>query len=421
MKPPTSLKSPTSKVDWLKGPELFLELSKEYQSGLVALKEALQKVRPLNLAHQRSLVSDILDLSALLTTKRAELSFPYWSNPGFISAYLYYFLPWNLVRLGRLLAGFNLSSLEPRVFLDLGSGPLTFPLAVWLAYPELRAKPLTFVVQDKAKQPLEWGFKLFKTLSEIVDGPLTWQIKFCPKPLNFLADFWRKQSLEPPRLVSAINLLNEVCQTKSTHSHGVRVEEEGEEGGGKITQGLEQLGANLAWVWPKGGEKKAWLLAVEPGTRLGGKIIMSLRDIAQGWGLKALLPCTHSHKCPLSSKFGQRTWCHFTFKTEGVPAWLEKLSASAGLQKETLSLAPLLLGRENLEVVEKGLELICVLSHPLKIPGLKGQARYACSQRGLLLLENAANLTQGMRLKIPMQAKLRRDPKSGALIVSLPS
>lgn len=48
-------------------------------------------------------------------------SAPYWSSPAAVSAYLYYFLPWNLLRLTRLLAALPLS--DPRAAAPAGGRP----------------------------------------------------------------------------------------------------------------------------------------------------------------------------------------------------------------------------------------------------------------------------------------------------------
>lgn len=93
---------------WPQVVPLFPPLSAAAREALERLPEALAKVRPLSAAHRRSLPEDVADLSRLLTTERGALNRPYWSSPAFVSAYLYYFLPWNLLRLTRLLSGLPL-------------------------------------------------------------------------------------------------------------------------------------------------------------------------------------------------------------------------------------------------------------------------------------------------------------------------
>ncbi len=71
---------------------------------------ALRGVWPLNRAHRASLAADTAALSELLTVNRAEMRSPYWSSPAATSAYLYYFLPWNLIRLCRLFSGLEMTA-----------------------------------------------------------------------------------------------------------------------------------------------------------------------------------------------------------------------------------------------------------------------------------------------------------------------
>ena len=54
---------------------------------------------PLSRNHHADLPEAIRDLSAMLTYERGGLGRSYWSAPRYVSAYLRYFLPWNLVRL----------------------------------------------------------------------------------------------------------------------------------------------------------------------------------------------------------------------------------------------------------------------------------------------------------------------------------
>ena len=78
--------------------------------GLDALARAVDLVMPLNAARRRELPDACRDLSALLTTERDGLERPYWTSPRLTSAYLRYFLPWNLVRLTALLPGLPLTA-----------------------------------------------------------------------------------------------------------------------------------------------------------------------------------------------------------------------------------------------------------------------------------------------------------------------
>ena len=67
-----------------------------------------------------------------------------------------------------------------------------------------------------------------------------------------------------------------------------------------------------------------------------------------------------------------------------------------------------------------------VLSSPFVVPGLRGQARYACCAAGLAVVPDAAALPSGAQLTARAQADERpgtprRDRKSGALLLALPA
>ena len=445
---------------WPAAKALFPPLTAEALRILDMLPEALAKVWPLNSAHRRTLPDDVAQLSRLLTTERAGLDRPYWSSPASISAYLYYFLPWNLVRLTRVLASLPLPdprSVAPQggeaLLVDVGSGPLTLPLALWLAKPEWRSAPLRVLALDTSSQPLELGKTLMEVLGELTGQPV-WPVRVARAPLEHAV-----RQIAPllsggkvrPWLVSAANVLNELRFGKKRARGGSAIEDEDEfdsldnegvdldgnpsaEGGeadkpegcreDKLDGFLESLSPLFNHVG--GADAPAAvgpsLLFVEPGTRLGGSTIMRLRQLAVDGGLTALSPCTHQLDCPLLRGQGGRTWCHFTFGSEGAPLWLEDISLAAGLGKNSLSLSPLLLAALPEAAPETGNPLPArVLSAPFVVPGLAGRARYACSSKGMLLLENAEALASGDSLAVTVVAGAPRDRKSGALLVSPPA
>ena len=445
---------------WPAARALFPPLSAEAMRVLDMLPEALAKVWPLNSAHRRTLPDDIAHLSRLLTTERAGLDRPYWSSPASISAYLYYFLPWNLVRLTRVLS--NLPLPDPRsvapqggeaLLVDVGSGPLTLPLALWLAKPEWRSAPLRVLALDTSSQPLELGKTLMEVLGELTGQPV-WPVRVARAPLDQVvrqAAPLLSGGKARPWLISAANVLNELRFGKKRSRGASAIEEEDEfdsldnEGvdfdGNPTAEGadadkpegcredrldsfLESLSPLFDHVGAAGADAAVGpaLLFVEPGTRLGGSTIMRLRQLAVDGGLTALSPCTHQLDCPLLRGQGGRTWCHFTFGSEGAPLWLEDLSLAAGLGKSSLSLSPLLLAALPEAAPESGNSLVArVFSAPFVVPGLSGRARYACSGKGMLLLENAEALTSGDALSVTVAAGTPRDRKSGALLVSPPA
>lgn len=390
--------SSSKEGQWQIGGGLFPPLGEDIRKALELLPRALEDVWPLKKKWRENLPDDIAALSRILTSARNELERPYWSKPAFISAYLYYFFPWNLIRLLRLLAGLDIAEPAEKeglasLLLDAGSGPLTFPIALWLARKQWRHRPINAVCLDKAIQPLETGKKLFIRIAELLQGK-AWSIHLFRGNLDALPAFGHKTS-GSPWLVSAINTLNEFKN---------RSEDDDE----------EDFSGNLFYKWASLWEKGSQMLFVEPGTRLGGKIIMNLRNDALEAGIRPASPCTHSGACPLKDddKHQRRTWCHFTFAADGAPQWLLKLSKASGLYKTALSLSFLFMKSDN----ENRIENTRIVSQGFEIPGLKGKCRYGCSNKGLVLLPDAAKIVSGSLVK-GLIVKNRRDAKSGALFM----
>lgn len=455
---------------WQMESELLPALPDVVRRELDALGQALRTVRPLRSAHYRNLPADIEALSRLLTCERSGLYRPYWSSPASTSAYLYYFLPWNVLRLARLFRSLPLP--DPRLWLekgqtplllDGGSGPLSVPLALWLARPEWRALPIQVLAVDNAVQPMELGRDVMAAWGDILGQPV-WQVRVergslehMPRLERKLADTLERQERHlRPWLLTAANVLNELSAESRQMNREDDEDEEGSGGVRRLENLLDEL-EPLCWPAPlnedeTGSADEALLpaaLFVEPGTRLGGKTISRLRDAALERDLIPLAPCTHRAPCPLAHAHTGRGWCHFTFDCEGAPQWLQELSSAAGLAKSALSLAPLLLradpaageslfddlddldddapdnSREAAAMLRQP-RPVRVLSSPFVVPGLRGQARYACCAAGLAVVPDAAALPSGAQLTARAQADERpgtprRDRKSGALLLALPA
>lgn len=363
---------------------------------LAKLPEALERVWPLSRAHRRQLPADIRDLSAALTSQRSELRFNYWKKPNWISAYLYYFLPWNLVRLCGLLPGLPLP--EPArdsLLADAGSGPLTMPLALWLAKPEWRKAPVTVLAMDASRQPLEIGQALFAAVAELA-GQQAWTVDAESGPLENLGAASRAAA---PWLATAANVLNEL--------------KPGKDGSGER---FERLLAAWQPLWTRG----APLLFVEPGTRLGGAMIMRLRAAALERGLYPLSPCTHNADCPLPDRDDLAKlpsgWCHFVFSAQNAPAWLKDLSREARLFKTSLSLSFILLADSPPALtLPPGALPTRVISQSFL--ARMSVARYGCASCGLCFLRNSKNAVSGSLCLARRPQKDMRDEKSGALVL----
>lgn len=397
-------RKPEEKSMWRATAELFPPLA--FAPELDAVHKAILEAWPLGGKHLRSLPGDIRELSHLLTCERGQLKTPYWQRPAFVSAYLYYFLPWNLLRLGRLFAGLALPEPpEAPLLLDIGSGPLTLPLALWLARPKWRALPIRVLALDSARQPLALGGKIFTALARrLAASP--WQILPVTGPPENLSRYLPKDA--KPWLLTAANLLNELRPRQQ--SHCLPGMDDAEEPAQDAWQ--ERLeGLLLAWA-PLLAQ--APLLAVEPGTRLGGNLIMRLRKAALEFGLTPLAPCTHAGGCPL---LGGNSWCHFVFGAADAPEWLKALARAARLHKTALSLAMLLMGPTA------GAKAGATRVFPLRVVSQSFEARgeicrYGCAKPGLCLMPAARNLVSGSLTNARLAQPEALDAKSGAKVVA---
>ena len=405
---------------------LFAPLDPFAQSVLDSLPEVLDELMPLSRAHRADLPDAVRELSAMLTAEREEISRSYWSAPRFVSAYLRYFLPWNLVRLTRLLPSLDLPSPVPAsagpepaavatstaalTVADLGSGPLTLPLALWMSRPEWRNTPLTLICADTAPRPMELGRKLLELVAARTGTPLVWRVRLLRAPLQRAL-----REMPPPRLIMAGNVLNELR----------------DKGGEILSERMGELAGILARKLDYSPESGA--LFVEPGTRLGGTLTASLREAALEEELTPLAPCAHNEECPLLGR-RNRGWCHAT-QDAGGPAWLAALSKAAGLPKDSLSLSFLLLRPQRPHPVffpavtrqsgqsgqtgQSGANNIIagrVLSDAFPVPGL-GYARYACTSEGLAILPDAGGIPSGALVACRHPEVPRRDAKSGAIVL----
>ncbi len=378
--------------------QLFCRPSLEFRAAMDRLETALEEIAPLKAAHRRELPYAVRDLSELLTAGRAEMGRPYWAEPRLFAAYLRYFLPWNLIRLGRLLPGLALNKeglKKAPLLVDIGSGPLTMPLALWLARPDLRDVPLAVLATDNASQPLAAGKKLFQA---VVGADCVWQVHTIRAPLPGAL----REARAPIGLLSGANILNELEARRN--------------------EPLERRFAEVTELAARLLADDGQALFVEPGTRLGGRCISLLRASALECGFCAVSPCPHQESCPMLAP-RVTSWCHFSFvfgREPGIPVWLERLTKAADLQKRSASLSFLHFARENknLHLLESSL---CgrILSEPIILPGHES-GRYACTSRGLALVRNAAKLPMGAVTPLEWSADNERDAKSGAWIAYVP-
>ncbi|MDR1870293.1 MAG: small ribosomal subunit Rsm22 family protein [Treponema sp.] len=375
----------------------FNTLPPQSRQILNSIPALIEKTFPIPERFRRTLPSHIAELSRLLTGERGSRSLSYLNRPNFLSAYLYYFLPWNLYRLCRLLPALDLNLCAGSEILDLGSGPLTFVSALWIARPELRAVPLEFHCIDRSAAALEAGKKFFAAVSAGTDSP--WKIKLAREEINVRrADVTRKK--KNAALVCAVNMFNEAYEDLP-HSN---------------TEGLRRAAENIARIVHAQASADGRILTVEPGVPQSGKFIAFLRNAFLELGRPPLSPCSHTAACPLSGK--KKRWCHFAFETTEAPKELHRLSSSAGIPKERLVFSFLLAG--NTKPPDSGEARI--ISDAFPLPNNRF-GRYGCCSRGLVLLTGEKSriekIVSGSLVAPVFSANAGRDAKSGALLAEL--
>jgi hypothetical protein len=377
---------------------LFPPLAPDARRVLDGLPSLIDRVFPLPRRFRRFLAGDVAELSRLLTAGRNERDGSYLGRPNLLSAYLRYFLPWNLYRLCRLLPALPLSLNEGDAVNDLGSGPLTLALALWISRPELRPLALEFRCLDRTGAVPDAGRKLFAALCG-QEGGSPWAIK------TIRGEIRRNGSLslvlrgKKAALSGAINVYNEIFWGLSPADR---------EGLARLAGGSGRLLSSLT------GEKGAILVA-EPGIPRSGEFIARLRGALTAEGRLPLAPCTHDGVCPLP---GAGKWCHFAFDTQDAPGELHGLSLAAGLPKERAVMSFLLAGGAAPE--KNAPAAVRLISDPFPV-GEGRWGRYGCGAAGLVLAEGsrkavdeAVSGTLGF-----YEDSGRKDPKTGALVLKL--
>lgn len=338
----------------------------------------------------------IRDLSHYLTDQRGERRLGYMNQPSTLSAYVHYFLWWNLVRLTRLFANLpadflNLS--EEDVCLDIGSGPLTVPLALYMARPELRSKKLKWYCMDISSQALSIGENLMMTISSKLEGNL-WEI------IRVKGDFGTAIK-EKATFVSCANVFNEVIEDRQMPPDYQAK---------KCTESI------LKYV--DGAKEDAKVLLIEPGIPSSARLLSLMRASFMRKGFNPVSPCTHCNDCPMEGKKGGK-WCNFAFSTEDAPEGLKRISDKAYLQKERAVLSFVALKKSEPAVDDESKLIFRIGSDPIRLPGNR-TGYYACSRIGLLLVVTSSSLNYGDALSIDCPTRsLPTDEKSGAFILNL--
>ena len=149
---------------------VFAPLPQDARRILEEFGSIVQTVQPLSAKQLELLPRSIRELSHLLTDERSRRKGSYMNSAPLLSAYIRYFMWWNLYRLVSLFAATEQTAFDflydGSVCLDIGSGPLTVPLALFLARKELRGKKLIWYCMDSGSSALALGERLFYACCE---------------------------------------------------------------------------------------------------------------------------------------------------------------------------------------------------------------------------------------------------------------
>jgi len=355
----------------------------------------IDKTFPLPARFRSSLPKDVAELSRLLTSGRGERGISYMGRPPLLSAYLRYFLPWNLYRLCRLLPDLDIGTSSGDKITDLGCGPLTFASALWICREDLRSIPLEFNCVDQNRRALEAGETFF---SALVGGDSPWKINTIKGDLKTLKN-------HNANLVCAVNVFNEMYGDISRNDEN------------SLSLNAKKASRMLAAY----GSASSAFLVVEPGFPRCGEFISLLRGAFLEQGIRPLSPCAHDKTCPMLKNWesgiikAKKKWCHFAFDTDDAPEALHRLSASAKLPKERAVLSFLYAGTG--QTTGCGEDKTRIISDAFPLPhGRFG--RYCCSPLGLALLADEKNVIEKNPCGSLVNAVIsdERDPKSGALM-----
>ena len=385
--------------------KMFKSLEKNENSILENFDDILQNVKPLSSKQLYQLPNLINELSHQLTDERSSRHNGYMNQTVMLTAYSRYFMWWNLFRLTNLFRGFPKNCFDflkdDDYCLDLGSGPLTIPVALWLSRPELRKKKLTWYCTDISQTALSLGEEIYlsvvaKTLANETETQ-PWKIIRVKGELG--TEIRNKASF-----VTCANMFNELYYDTA--------------------KPLEEQAKKYTNTLISYATEKSMILVVEPAFPRSSRFISLTRDALIRKKFSIISPCPHTKECCMDGRKGGK-WCHFVLDTSFAPKKLHKLSDKAGLPKDRASLS--FVFAQNFEEIQNDELKIRVVSDMIKLPQ-NATGRYACSRLGLTLVKsNFANSkkfdsgslisTEEATNKIESSAKI--DTKSGAKIIEV--
>lgn len=407
---------------------LFKEnkLDKKAQELLENFDRVVQGVRPLNSKQLQKLPENIKELSHQLTDQRSERRLGYMNESVQLSSYVRYYTWWNLVRLTKLFSNLPAESFPNKecICLDIGSGPLTLVISLWLSRPELRELNLTWYCLDVSSNSMALGEDVYLSIVAQTGGT-PWKIVRVKG--SFGTGTFIKEKAD---FITCANMFNELDQASDMPPEF------------QSKKYYDQL------CLYKNDDCK--FLLIEPGVPKSARTICLLRDrfIKENYDL--IGPCSHCGECPMNGfkayTGSSHKWCNFAFSTENAPAKLLKLSENSKLTKDRATLifisvvpkksaidfggetisqdsATSVNSANNVLAKDDNSLSVRIISDCMKLHN-NTFANYGCSKIGLVLVssktENA--FKSGDLLKIECSQDIKKlpiDKKSGAKLISL--
>lgn len=382
---------------------LFGECSKltdDSKNILNNFDDIIQGVKPLNSKQKQQLPENIKNLSHQLTDLRSERRLGYMNDNQQLSSYVRYFTWWNLVRLTKLF-----STLDSTCFpekdchcIDIGSGPLTVVIALWLSRPELRKLNLVWYCLDVSSASLSLGENIFLSIVAKT-GENPWKI-------IKVKDSFGTYIKEKCSFITSANVLNELDQAS--------------------TMPPEFQSKKYYEEFSKYKTDDAKFILIEPGIPKAARTLSLLRERFIKDDYTVSYPCPHSLECPMNGfkayTGSSNKWCNFAFTTEDAPAKLLKLSEKAKLPKERATLSFIAAQKINLQAKNENTLKIRIISDEFKLPKFKS-GYYGCSELGLTLvsISDTQKLKSGDLITVKKEdsKKYEKDSKSGAAIIEL--
>jgi len=274
--------------------------------------------------HALSLEEDVARLSRLLTKERGSLPKAYLRDPGLRKAYLTYFLPPNLDKIGIPLRELalhpaKLLAKETLHILDLGSGPGTALLGIRRYFARNRMQVrLECTAVDQVGENLREAEVLFREQSGVAGVPAT--LATVTSGILAVAE----HSGGPFDIVVLSNVLNELYlrEPEGTMKRTTLV--------GRIME---------RFLAPDGS-----CIIIEPALRETARDLLMVRDGLVDGGSTVFSPCLVQGHCP--ALVNLKDWCHED-RPWDPPENIKEIDSRIGLRKDALKFSYVVLRKDG--------------------------------------------------------------------------